>query len=63
MLRRGPGGGGGTGRYVGMTGKWTDPMRTVRSKERAQGIKCEKETVPGEKETVPSGKATNVAEK
>ena len=31
--------GGGTWRYVHMTGIWTDPMRTVRSKERARGQK------------------------
>ena len=30
---------GGTWRYIGMTGKWTDPMLMVRSKERARGQK------------------------
>ena len=49
----GPGGEGGvTWRYVGMTGIWTDPMKTVRSKERVRGQKvCEKETPLGEKTT------------
>ena len=45
-------GGEGTWRYVDITGIWTDPKRTVRSKERAHGPKSwRKRDPPGEKET------------
>ena len=66
--RAGRRGGGGTWRYVYITWIWTDPMRTVRSKERARGQKSWRKTDPsgtplGEKETPLGEKVTKVGEK
>ena len=60
----GPGGGGGTWRYVRTTGIWTDPMRTVRSKNARVVKKVgEKETPLGENETPLGEKARKLAKK